>query len=874
MKTLTFGKGRKSNYPIAILIKSNSLEEDGIRQYYVDPMVEAGINPEDIIAIELQYNSANKAPSKLVKDYLELLVPALLKLQVEHIYCADSTYFKSLTKEKKADPHIGNIVPCRFNKETEHIKVAYGLNHSSLLYNPAQKEKIEASVTALVNVIGGNFKETKVVFTDERYPTTYDEIKEELTSLLVHETLAVDIETFGLKLDQAGLGTISFAESISSGCAFFVDYYPIDPQEGLFATRRINKPIRRLLKQFFEQYKGRLVAHNASFDFRILIYELFMEHPLDKKGMIHGLKTLTKCFDDTKIIAYCALNSTAETSYSLKSLGQPFAGNYAQDDIKDIRRIEPFSLLKYNLTDTCTTLWVADKYFPIMVQDNQLEVYEEIMLPMQVVLLQCELHGMPMFDERIQEVKDTLTGIADEHLQTIYDSPYVEEVTELIQIAAMEAANAKLKKIQHPLSKFAEIEFNPNSSKQLCRLLYEVMGLPELDYTPTGQPTADGDTLENLCKHTDDPEQLELLKALIGFFKVDKIMSTFIPAFESGIIKADGMRYLHGSFNIGGTRSGRLSSSDPNLQQIPSNSAYGDLIKLIFGAPDGYIMVGADFNSLEDYISALLSKDTNKLKVYLDGFDGHCLRAFYYFRDKMPDINESVDSINSIKKKYPDLRQDSKAPTFALTYGGTNHALQKQCGFDKATAIDIEEKYHELYKESDEYVQRRLSEVSRKGYAELAFGFRIRAPLLKATVHGSRQQLRAAAAEGRTVGNAFGQSYGMLNNRSMIAFMRKVWDSPYVYDIMPIAPIHDASYYIIKDCPDVLKFVNDHLIEEMEWQDLPEIWHDKVRIGAELDVFYPDWKHAITLKNRWSKQEILDHIDQTMAKREEDANAE
>lgn len=872
MKSLTFGNNPSRKYKVAILIKTASLEDEGIRQHYVGPLVEAGIDPKDIIAIELQYNSSNKAPVKLVKDHLDLILPVLSKMEVDYIYCADSTYFKALSKERKADAHIGNIVPCKYHEDYEHINVAYGLNHSSLLYNPAQGEKIESSINALISSLGGNFQETKITFVEERYPVGYEEIKEELTNLLRHETLAVDIETFGLKLDKAGLGTISFAEDIDKGCAFFVDYYPIDPEGGIFATKRLNTSVRRLLKEFFEKYTGRLVAHNASFDFRILIYELFMKHPLDKKGMIHGLKTLCRCFDDTKIIAYCALNSTAETSYSLKSLGQQFAGNYAQDDIKDIRKIEPFNLLRYNLTDTCTTLWVANKYFPIMVKEEQLQVYEEMMLPMQQVLLQCELHGMPMFDDRIQEVKNILNSHADKALDTIFDSPYVEEVTELIQISAMKAANEKLKVKQHPLSHFQDIEFNPNSPKQLCRLLYEVMGLPELDYTPTGQPTADGDTLENLCNHTEDEEQLELLQALISFFKVDKIISTFIPAFENGILKADGMRYLHGSFNIGGTRSGRLSSSDPNLQQLPSNSAYGDLIKLIFGAPDGYIMVGADFNSLEDYISALLSKDTNKLKVYLDGYDGHCLRAFYYFREKMPDIIETVESINSIKKEYPDLRQESKAPTFALTYGGTNHALQKQCGFSKAVAKDIEEKYHELYIESDEYVRKRIQEVSRKGYAELAFGFRIRAPLLKATVVGSRQQLRYAGGEARTVGNAFGQSYGLLNNRAMIAFMRKVWDSPYVYDIMPIAPIHDASYYIIKDNPDVLKFVNDNLIEEMEWQELPEIWHDKVRIGAELDVFYPDWKHAITLKNRLSKKEILEHIDQTMAEREEEAN--
>lgn len=77
--------------------------------------------------------------------------------------------------------------------------------------------------------------------------------------------------------------------------------------------------------------------------------------------------------------------------------------------------------------------------------------------------------------------------------------------------------------------------------------------------------------------------------------------------------------------------------------------------------------MGADYASLEDRIDALLTKDINKIKVYTDGYDGHSLRAFNYFRDQMPDIKDTVDSINSIKVKYDDLRSDSKAPTFALT---------------------------------------------------------------------------------------------------------------------------------------------------------------------------------------------------------------
>jgi DNA polymerase-1 len=164
------------------------------------------------------------------------------------------------------------------------------------------------------------------------------------------------------------------------------------------------------------------------------------------------------------------------------------------------------------------------------------------------------------------------------------------------------------------------------------------MGLPVLDYTDTKQPATGAETIEKLIHHTNDPGYKELLGALIAYGKVTKILNTFIPAFEEGILKKDGYRYLHGSFNLGGTVSGRLSSSDPNMQNLPANSTYGKLIKSIFQAPAGWIFAGADFSSLEDRINALLTKDPNKIKVYVDGFDGHALRALAYFGEDIPDV--------------------------------------------------------------------------------------------------------------------------------------------------------------------------------------------------------------------------------------------
>jgi DNA polymerase-1 len=107
----------------------------------------------------------------------------------------------------------------------------------------------------------------------------------------------------------------------------------------------------------------------------------------------------------------------------------------------------------------------------------------------------------------------------------------------------------------------------------------------------------------------------------------------------------------------------RFDVNKRNLQNLPSNSKYGKLMKSCFIAPKGWILLGADYDSLESKINALLTRDPNQLAVFTDGYDGHCLRAFAYFGDQMPDINNSVDSINSIAKEYGAFRQDSKAPT-------------------------------------------------------------------------------------------------------------------------------------------------------------------------------------------------------------------
>ena len=897
MRYACFTTPEKVTYPVALLVPT--IRKDEMEQTYFK---DGSLDPADVVALTL-HTKGKKTPVSQIKEYIdEELLPTLKDINAQFILCGQGEYFKVLTGAKKVEANLGYAMDSVYGD----FKVIYIPNYKSLFYNPEKTEtQIRQALVALNAARTGTYQAPGAdIIKFAAYPDTEEDIAAWLDKLIEMDTpLAIDIEGFSLKAPKAGIGTITMCWNQHEGIAFAVDYEPIPgATEAPFGRQIRNEPLRELLRSFFKRLNAKARYHSIGYDVSVLIYQLFMTDILDTEGLLEGMDIMLKNWDCTKLITYLAKNSCAGNDLSLKFNAQEFAGNYAQDDIHDITLIPLPTLLQYNLVDGLSTNYVYDKNWPTLLADEQLPIYQDLFQPATVDIVQMQLTGLPLNMPRVLEVKEVLQAISDDAVAGVMATPISEEFLYAMREDHVRERNKVLKNkqitvadVEAATSGVDFVEFNLNSPPQLQKFLYGFLGLPVIAYTDTKQPATGAKTLKalqnHIAGHPKEAQIAEFLDGLIAFKAVDKLLTAFIPAFEEAQPGPDGWHYLLGNFNLGGTVSGRLSSSGPNLQNLPSNIfmavttailsrfehilapymkkgklSLGKLIKSCFEAPPGWIFAGLDFDSLEDRISALTTRDPNKLKVYTDGFDGHCLRAYSYYGNIMPDIDpESVVSINSIADKYPDERQASKVPTFLLTYGGTFMGIVQQTGIEKEKALEIEEKYHELYVVSDEWVAERVQQATKDGYVTVAFGLRVRTPLLAQVILGNSKTPKEAQSEARTAGNALGQSWCLLNSRASVEFMCKVRQSKYRLDIRPCAHIHDAQYFLIRDDMTAVQFTNVHLVKAVQWQEDPLIQHPQVKLGGTLSIFYPTWAEEIEIPNGVNDNEIMECVEKALA---------
>lgn len=259
-----------------------------------------------------------------------------------------------------------------------------------------------------------------------------------------------------------------------------------------------------------------------------------------------------------------------------------------------------------------------------------------------------------------------------------------------------------------------------------------------------------------------------------------------------------------------------------------------------------------------------------KTAEFTQGMDGHSIRAMAFFSQLSepimvkntlidPEVVKTYEMTTEgslkFKKEQEAIRQEAKAPSFALQYGGTWATLHKNIGLPVPVAKAVEIGYHKLYGGLAAFAAVNTKFASKHGYVECAFGLRLRTPLLKQCVMGTSKTPREAESEARSAGNAITQSWGLLSNRAAIAIQKHIEDGPYRYDIFLVNQIHDAIYFIWKDDPVITHWLNNVVVKEMSWQEDPAIMSDDVKLGAEMDIGF-SWDKLQTIPNNASVEDI------------------
>lgn len=606
---------------VAILMKTDDVSSSNttlLYSNYLKKLVEFKVPAVGNSVVFIGLPIANKNLTKaFMTPYIEEILDYCDTHGITTLMVAESKYFGALTGVTKVEDNIGYTFQCKIPGYS-HITILPSLHYNILYYNPTKQLVIDRSLKVLADVMLGTYKAPGA---DDMYNlikvTTEQDLIVELQKLKEYKVLTCDIETTGLRFETDSILTISFGIDEYSGVGIALHY--------TYHNQFTEMKMLEYLKNFFEESKGKItfIYHNGLFDVKFIIRRLFMKHGGDFTGMYYGIDVLGD-FVDTMIVTYLATNSTDRAVLGLKQLSMERMGDYAVD-AKNALTIPLDNLLEYNIKDCCATWYVYNKYWPIMESDDQLDVYNTIFRPSNSGLLEMMMTGLPMNMQNIEKAKSELSKSIEEYSETIRRSEYVLRCNNILRYNAMNKYNDTHKK-QKTMEDFSDTVFNPGSSSQLRILLFQIMGFSPIEKTETGEPSTNSASIKAFVAESTnngDVKAVELLEAILGASAADKVLGTFINAFETFAHKhPSGDTFLNGNLKLGGTASGRLSSNNPNLQNLPSGSIYGKLVKSCFAAPEGWLFFGADFSALEDKIGAILSGDKMKTLEFSKGVDG------------------------------------------------------------------------------------------------------------------------------------------------------------------------------------------------------------------------------------------------------------
>ncbi|EHY9857889.1 DNA polymerase I [Vibrio parahaemolyticus] len=522
--------------------------------------------------------------------------------------------------------------------------------------------------------------ETSAVTIDRsQYETILDEASFNawLEKLKAAELFAFDTETDSLDYMVANLVGLSFA--IDEGIAAYV---PV-AHDYLDVPEQLDRDwVLEQLKPILEDDAQAKVGQNLKYDASVLArYGIEMKgikydtmlasYVYNSVGGKHDMDSLALRFLQHSCISFEQIAGKGKNQLTFNQIELEQASPYAAEDAD-------------------VTLRLHNRLFANIEQDEKLKsVYEEIEMPLVPVLSRIERTGVLIDDMKLS--------------------------AQSVEIAA------RLEELEQKAYEIAEQEFNMNSPKQLQAILFEKMGLPVVKKTPSGTPSTNEEVLQELA--LDYP----LPKLILEYRGLAKLKSTYTDKLPKMINPSTGR--VHTSYHQAVTATGRLSSTDPNLQNIPIRNEEGRRIRQAFVAPAGYKILAVDYSQIELRIMAHLSGDQALLDAFRDGKDIHAATAAEI-------MGVSIDQVSS------EQRRRAKAVNFGLIYGMSAFGLAKQLGIPRGEAQAYMDKYFERYPGVMQYMEDTRSAAADKGYVETIFGRRLHLPEIK-----SRNGMRRKAAE-------------------------------------------------------------------------------------------------------------------------------
>ena len=579
---------------------------------------------------------------------------------------------------------------------------------------------------------------------------TEEELDAWLDKLKKAELFAFDTETTSLNYMEADLVGVSFATA--PGEAAYVPFghdYPGAPDQ-LDRALVLDK-----LKPVLEDEQSKKIGQNLKYDMSVLAragitlrgveYDTMLEsYVIDSVATRHDMDSLALKYLGHKNISFQEIAGKGVKQLTFNQVGLDEAGPYASEDADITLRLHQ-------------TLW------PRLEKEAGLKsVFHDIEMPLVPVLSRIERNGTYVDADMLKK-------------QSTFLAKRMMELEE----KAFEEAGQK---------------FNLGSPKQLGEILYEKLEIPVIKKTPKGAPSTAEAVLQDLAL-----QGYPLPQVIMDYRGVSKLKNTYTDKLPELINPTTGR--VHTSYHQAVAATGRLSSSDPNLQNIPVRSEEGRKIRLAFSAPQGKKIVACDYSQIELRIMAHLSGDKGLTHAFEHNLDIHRATAAEVWGKTLEDVSDNE-------------RRNAKAINFGLIYGMSAFGLAKQLGIPRGEAQEYIDRYFEKYPGVKRYMENTRADAAEKGYVETLFGRRLYLPEIN-----SRNGQRRQAAERTAINAPMQGTAADIIKHAMIKV--HLWLEDSGLDALMIMQVHDELVFEVK---------------ESQVEDLVKEVTQRMEAAAKLDV--------------------------------------